>query len=56
MCSKKDNNIDDDMLLFEKVKERMLKMCEKHPDIIEFQLFKDKLEQSKSFDDLSKML
>lgn len=48
--------MDDDVILFEKVKERMLKMCEKHSDIIEFQLFKDKLEQSKSFNDLSKML
>lgn len=56
MCIEKDNIEDEDMLLFIKVKERMLKMCEKYPDIIEFQLFKEKLEQSKSFKDLSKKL
>lgn len=55
MCNKK--NVDDnDALLFVKVKECMLKMCEKHPDVPEFQLFKKKLEQAKSFNDLSKKM
>lgn len=49
--NKKDGN-DNDALFFIKVKERMLKMCEDHPDIIEFQLFKENLEQAKSFKDL----
>ena len=39
---------------FEKVKESMLKLCEKNPDIVEFQLFKKKLEQANSFSDLEK--
>ncbi len=54
MCKKKSNEKSDENLFFEKVKESMLKLCEKNSDIVEFQLFKKKLEQAKSFGDLEK--
>lgn len=56
MCNKKEDENNNDALLFDKVKECMLKMCEEHSDIIEYQLFKEKLKNAKSFSDLSKIL
>lgn len=56
MCNKRNNEKSNEDLLFQKVKESMLKMCEEHSDITEFQLFKSKLEKAKSFSDLSKTL
>ncbi len=52
MYNNKKDGHDNNAQFFIKVKKCMLKMCEDHPDIIEFQLFKEKLEQAKSFKDL----
>lgn len=52
MYNNKKDGHDNDAQFFIKVKKCMLKMCEDHPDIIEFQLFKENLEQAKSFKDL----
>lgn len=47
----KDNEYE--KLLFQRVKKAMLKMCNEHSDIIEYQLFKEKLESAMSFDELA---
>lgn len=54
MCNKKKNEKSDEDLFFEKVKDSMLKLCEENSDVVEFQLFKEKLKQSNSFSDLEK--
>ena len=54
MCNKKNNEKSNEDLFFERVKESMLKLCEENSDIIEFQLFKKRLEQAKSFSDLER--
>lgn len=56
MCNKKNDEKDDEDLFFEKVKESMLKLCEKNSDILEFQLFKQQLEKAKSFSDLDRKM
>ena len=43
-----------DQLLFLEVRRCMIKMCNEHSDIIEYQLFKARLENATSFDDLFK--
>lgn len=50
----KDKNIkkDQEELFFETVKESMLKLCDEHPDSIEYQLFRKKVEKATSFKDL----
>ena len=53
MCNEKNGKSGED-LFFEKVKERMLKLCEENSDITEFQLFKEELEKAKSFNDLNR--
>lgn len=54
MCENKNNEKSNENLFFEKVKESMLKLCEENSDITEFQLFKERLKQAKSFKDLEK--
>lgn len=53
MCKKSEAN-KNDMILFQKVKETMLSVCESYSDSIEYQIFKEKLEKATSFRDLLK--
>lgn len=43
---------DNDKILFDKFKENVSKLCEKHPEIIEYKCFRKKLEKLNSFEDL----
>lgn len=54
MCTDDNKKIHEDLSFFLNVKEQMLKMCDRHPDITEFRLFKEKIEKAKSFEDLFK--
>lgn len=53
MCEGKPNQKKQDDMLFLKVKEDLIKLCDEHPDVVEYQLFREKLEQATSFSDLS---
>ena len=52
MCTEKKTQEKQSDLFFLKVKEDIISLCDKHKDIIEYQLLKKKFEKAASFKDL----
>lgn len=54
MCTKKDDTEEQEQekILFDKVKNRLLQVCESNPNSKEYQRFKKNLEKASSFSDL----